>query len=148
MALTNSRRDTGVGVSREIASSIPKRNVRMRMRTLTSQANHSRSSNMDCMAHPNSRALSLGNAVATTPAIRTPWQKSFSIGQNPLACRSPARNSAHDFSCLAGQLGDHREQWHIQRNDDAADCYTQEGDQDWFQHGQHVLGRRIDFVFV
>jgi hypothetical protein len=56
---------------------------------LTSQANHSRSSNIDCMTHPNSRAFSLGNAAAITAAIRTPWQKSFSMAQNPLAaCRT------------------------------------------------------------
>jgi hypothetical protein len=41
------------------------------------------------MTHPNSRAFSLGNAAAITAAIRTPWQKSFSMAQNPLAaCRT------------------------------------------------------------
>src|SRR5579863_8579407 len=120
MALTNNRSDRGLGVSREIASSIPSRNVRMRMRTLTSQANHSRSSNMDCMTHPDSRASS---AQTRRHAQSASWtEELFRLGRIPPAgLLSPAWNAAQDFSYLAGHLSDQREQRHIQRNDDATD---------------------------
>src|ERR671924_556832 len=117
MTSMNSRRGTGFGVSRAIASSIPNRKVRMMMRTLTSHASHCRSSNMGCIWILNSP----GRAACLRPAWR---------------------------SSLASQLCDHREQRHVERNNDAADHHAQQADDDWFQHGQHVFRRGVDFVFI
>src|SRR5450755_3417938 len=139
MALTKSRSGRGLGVSREIANSMPNRNVRMRIRTLTSQASQSRSSNMDCMPNPNFRALSVGSAVALTRAIRTLASRPLT-GRRASAADSSSRVSRSDVS-LASHLGDQREQRHVQRNYDAANRNTKERDQIWLQHGQHVFGR-------
>src|SRR5208337_1806669 len=37
---------------------------------------------------------------------------------------------------------------HVQRNNDAADADAEQADDDGFQHGQHVLGGGVNFVFV
>src|SRR5579872_7490765 len=49
---------------------------------------------------------------------------------------------------LAGQLGDHGEQRHVERNDNAAHAHAQNADDDGLQHGQHVLGGRVHFVLI
>src|SRR6202047_1332251 len=49
---------------------------------------------------------------------------------------------------LSRQFSDHREQRHVQRNNDASDADAEETDNDRLQHGQHVFGGRIDFIFV
>src|ERR1700690_547484 len=49
---------------------------------------------------------------------------------------------------LSRQFSDHREQRHIQRNNDAADADAEDADDDRLQHGQHIFGGGIDFVFV
>ena len=45
----NKRTGNGLGVSLAMASSMPNKNVRIIMRTLTNQPSQSRSSNIDCM---------------------------------------------------------------------------------------------------
>src|ERR1700723_3310201 len=110
MELTNSRSGKGVGASREMASSIPRRNVRIRMRTLTSQASHSRSSNMDCMPNPIS-SVETENAWGGVRGRVIVLRQSYSRPQ---------------LFVLSRQFGNHREQWHVQRNHDASDGHTQE----------------------
>src|SRR5208282_3022034 len=39
-------------------------------------------------------------------------------------------------------------QRHVQRDHDAADADAEQADDDRFQHGQHVFGGRVNFVFV
>src|SRR3984893_17272454 len=49
---------------------------------------------------------------------------------------------------LSRQFSDHREQRHVQRNNDASDADAEEAYDDRLQHGQHVFGGRVDFVFI
>src|SRR6476646_8373693 len=115
MTSMNRRRVKGFGVSRAMASSIPNRRVRTRMRTLTSQASQSRSSKMDCMRDPSPRRSSV-----VSP------QKELTTDDRQLTTAFP----------LARQFGDHREQRHVERDDNAADHDAQQADNDRFQHGQ------------
>src|SRR5450432_1445417 len=118
MVLMKKRRGNGDGVSRAIASSIPKRNVRMIMRTLTSQASHCRSSNIDCMPDPDS-VLFVPRPPSIFQTVDDAGVELFSGQSGPGWCARTALRPKD--SRLAGQLGDHREQWHIQRNYDATD---------------------------
>ncbi len=52
----------------------------------------------------------------------------FAVGVSGLETSSPAPSDL----CLPSQLGDHREQRHVKRNDDAAYHHAQKADDDWF----------------
>src|SRR6185437_10880833 len=125
------RRGKGFGVSRAMASSIANKRVRIMIRTLTSQASQSRSSKMDCMRDPIPECSS--SVVSLRPFLTTDDRR---------------LTTALADLCLARQFGDHREQRYVERNYDASDHDTQQTDDDRFQHGQHVLGGGVDFVFV
>src|SRR5260370_39669313 len=75
---------------------MPSSTVRIRMRTLTSHASQTRSSNVECILS------------SYLPARR-------GTGLAP----------SEDF--LAGQLGDHGKQWHVQPNYDAATRHAPHG---------------------
>src|SRR5678809_1130720 len=49
---------------------------------------------------------------------------------------------------LASQFCDHREQRHVQRNDNSTDTNAENADDDWLEQSQHIFRRGIDFVFV
>src|ERR1035438_8288578 len=65
----NNRSGKVDGVRRAIASSMPSKNVRMMMRTLTSQASHDRSSNREYMSDPDFRLPVLRFSTALCPAL-------------------------------------------------------------------------------
>src|SRR5581483_9748294 len=72
-----------------------------------------------------------------------------SVGRRERALHaSGAQRCALRSRTSAGQLGDEREQRHVQRDHDAADHEAEEADHDRLQESEHVLGGRVDVVFV
>src|SRR6185312_11929060 len=123
MASTNRRIGKATTVNCAMASSSPRRMVRIKIRTLTSHASQSRSSKSDCVR--DAIFIQLCNFGPDAGA----------------AC--PRR-----ISTLYSQLRDHGQHWNIQRYDDAANHHAEESDDYGFEHGQHVLGGAVHFVFV
>src|SRR5271163_2612309 len=126
----------GLGVRRMTASSMASRTIRIRMRTFTSQVSQFRSSEMECM-----------NFVVVF--VR---REEFAVGYELRATMTNGLLIAHSPKLVAlglsRQFSDPREQRHVQRNNDAADADAEQTDNDRLQHGQHVFGGRVDFVFV
>jgi hypothetical protein len=58
----------------------------------------------------------------------------FCFGREAVAAAQRMTASRLNYS-LASQLGNHGEQWHIERNYDAADRDSKNADDDGFQHG-------------
>src|SRR5271157_2379308 len=63
-------------------------------------------------------------------------------------CPTPTPNDQRPATVLSREFSDHREQRHVQRNHDASDADAEHADDDRLQHGQHVFGGGVDFVFV
>src|SRR5215510_6612310 len=120
IALTNGRIGSGVAVNWLMTSSIPNRNVRMLMRTLTSHSSHNRSSNIDCMSSPILPDFSAGLAQGGEYVIRC-WRLP----------EQPVGSLTRLFCCLARQFRDHREQRHVKRNHDTAHTQAEDADNDW-----------------
>src|SRR5437868_2411272 len=100
MVPTNSLSGNEIVVNCAMASSIPKIIVRIKMRTLTSHASHSRFSKAECMM---SRVV-------------------------PLLCMNPRGVPMTPLALaflLTRQFCDHCKERHVQRNDDAADHHAQ-----------------------
>src|SRR5450432_1662007 len=133
MASTNKRMGKATGVNCAIASSTPSNTVRIRIRTLTSQTSQTRSSKADCM----SRLLSFS---CSGPVFHQ-WNLAFRVARTS-SFRRPHHRS------LPSQLADQREQRHVQRDHDAANHDAEQTDNYRLQHGQHVFGGGINFVFV
>src|SRR5689334_20868978 len=93
-----------------IASPTATRKVRMRMRTLPSHVNHVRSTNSAGMVHRVRRMIPLG---AFPFWFESHWK----------CCGPPVGGPS--WGPLSGELCDHREQRHIQRDHDAADGYAE-----------------------
>src|SRR5512146_460525 len=120
-------------VSVVIASSMASRNVMIMTRTLTSHSSQVRSLKVVAITTTFQRDR--------TGRVRTYKPTSAGFRQMWATANCTARS-------LAGQLGDHREQRHVERNDNATDRDAEKRDQDRLQHRQHVLGRRIHLVLI
>src|SRR5689334_12134597 len=119
MASVNSVLGRLVGVNAETASSIPKTNVMTMIRTLLSQISHVRLLNSACITSLPTRAYAVHRARHVTWAV---WRTFLGACVNlagALPTRCPFRPATR---CLAaaGQLRDHGEQRHVQRDHDAA----------------------------
>src|ERR1700716_4256829 len=100
---------SGLGVRRMTASSMASRTIRIRMRTFTSQVSQFRSSEMECMK------------VSLQPSAVI--HQSF--GASPRHSEQLIPDGCLLFF-LSRQFCDHREQWHVQRDHNAADADAEE----------------------
>src|SRR5438309_9901767 len=58
------------------------------------------------------------------------------------------KRAAPRRTCLPSQLGDQREEWQIERNDNSSDANAQHANNGGLHHSEQVFGSRVHFVFV
>src|ERR1051326_6964436 len=128
ITVSNKRTLTLLGVSRAMRSSTARSAEMTMTRTFTSHASHARSLNL---VSPISACFL---SVRLKPRLQNRRARMIHGSSVPRS--------------LAGEFCNHGEERHVQRNYDTANCDSEKADHDRLKQSEHVLGSRIDFIFV